>query len=164
MVMWCMMNAPLMLGLDLRRVEKGDSLYNIIANEQLIALNQDPLGVQAKRIYSSILTDGEPADLTYLTDINRVDILAKPLADGSIAVSFINVSERVMNDGYSVTVSELLKAIGDRLPNYSAWEEAKSFTVCDLLTGKESVSDTAAFAVSELAPCDNVTIRVKVDE
>ena len=69
-----------------------------------------------------------------------------------------------MNDGYSVTVSELLKAIGDRLPNYSAWERAKSFTVCDLLTGKEIVSDTAAFTVSELAPCDNVTIRVKVDE
>ena len=48
MTMWCMMNAPLMLGIDLRRVEKGDELWKIMANREVIALNQDPLGVQAK--------------------------------------------------------------------------------------------------------------------
>lgn len=164
MVMWCMMNAPLMLGLDLRRVEKGDSLYNIIANEQLIALNQDPLGVQAKRVYSSILTDGEPADLTYLTDINRVDILVKPLADDDVAISFVNVSEQEMDVGYSVTVTEILKAVGDKLPNAAVWANAKSFTVTDLWTGEVKVVTEPAFVVSKLAPCDNVTIRVKVNE
>ena len=54
MAMWCMLNSPLMLGLDLRRVEKGDSIYNIIANKELIALNQDALGIQAKRIFSTL--------------------------------------------------------------------------------------------------------------
>jgi alpha-galactosidase len=164
MVMWCMMNAPLMLGLDLRHVEKGDSLYNIIANEQLIALNQDPLGVQAKRVYSSILADGEPADLTYLTDINRVDILVKPLADDDVAISFVNVSEQEMDAGYSVTVTEILKAVGDKLPNAAVWANAKSFTVTDLWTGEVKVVTEPAFAISKLAPCDNVTIRVKVNE
>ena len=42
--------APLMLGLDLRRVQKDDEIYQIIACEAIIALNQDPLGVQAKRV------------------------------------------------------------------------------------------------------------------
>ena len=56
MAMWCMMNAPLMLGLDLRRVEKGDALWRIIANQELIALNQDPLGIQAKSIFTTIET------------------------------------------------------------------------------------------------------------
>ncbi|MCR4954506.1 MAG: alpha-galactosidase, partial [Treponema sp.] len=51
--MWCMMNSPLMLGLDLRRVKKGDELYNIISNRELIALNQDKLGIQAKRIFTT---------------------------------------------------------------------------------------------------------------
>ena len=32
------------------RVKKGDELYNIIANNDVIALNQDELGIQAKRI------------------------------------------------------------------------------------------------------------------
>lgn len=164
MVMWCMMNAPLMLGLDLRRVEVGDAIYQIIANKELIALNQDPLGVQAKRVYSSILTDGEPADLTYLTDINRVDILVKPLANGDVAVSFVNVSDQEMDAGYSVTVTEILKAVGDKLPNAAIWADAKSFTVTDLWTGEVKVATEPAFTVGKLAPCDNVTIRVKVNE
>ena len=82
-----MMNSPLMLGLDLRRVQKGDELYNIIANRALIALNQDALGIQAKRIFTTAELSGETADLAYITDCDRVDILAKPLSDGSLALS-----------------------------------------------------------------------------
>ena len=168
MTMWCMLNAPLMLGLDLRRVEVGDWIFNIIADRDLIALNQDPLGVQAKRVSSTITHENEScritenADRTYLTDINRVDILVKPLADGSAAVSFINVSEKTMDSGYSVSVAEILDAVGDRLPNRAEWESAKRFFCRDILTGAERTQDMPALlAVSELAPCDNVTLLVK---
>lgn len=168
MTMWCMLNAPLMLGLDLRRVEVGDWIFNIIADRDLIALNQDPLGVQAKRVSSTISHEGENccikenADRTYLTDINRVDILVKPLADGSAAVSFINVSEKTMDSGYSVSVAEILDAVGDRLPNRAEWESAKRFFCRDICTGAERTQDMPALlAVSELAPCDNVTLLVK---
>ena len=175
MAMWCMMNAPLMLGLDLRRVEVGDWIYRIIANRDLIAFNQDALGVQAKRVWSSLL-DGEAVsdcsdntalacdeapDRAYITDINRVDILAKPLADGSVAISFVNVSEQAKDDGYCVTVPQILAAIGDKLQNREAWEKAESFLVKDVWSGEESVVTGAEFAVSELAPCDNVTLRVR---
>ena len=168
MTMWCMLNAPLMLGLDLRRVEVGDWIFNIIADRDLIALNQDPLGVQAKRVSSTISHEGENccikenADRTYLTDINRVDILVKPLADGSAAVSFINVSEKTMDSGYSVSVAEILDAVGDRLPNRAEWESAKRFFCRDIFTGAERTQDMPALlTVSELAPCDNVTLLVK---
>ncbi|MBO7335784.1 MAG: glycoside hydrolase family 27 protein, partial [Lachnospiraceae bacterium] len=97
MTMWCMMNSPLMLGLDLRRVKKGDEIYNIIANKEVIDLNQDPLGIQAKRVYCSLLE--KDSDREYVTNNNRVDILAKPLSDGSIAISFINVSDHVKTEG-----------------------------------------------------------------
>ena len=89
MTMWCMMNSPLMLGMDLRNVEKDDNIFRIISNENAIALNQDKLGIQAKRIYT---TKAVEPDKTYLRDNDRLDVLAKPLADGSIALSFINVS------------------------------------------------------------------------
>ena len=81
--MWCMMNSPLMLGLDLRRVTKGDELYNIISNREMIALNQDKLGIQAKRIFTTIQSsDAATApDKTYITDNDRVDVLAKPLTE-----------------------------------------------------------------------------------
>ncbi len=157
MTMWCMMNSPLMLGLDLRRVTKGDALYQMIANEGLIALNQDALGIAAKRIFCS-LADKNP-DTEYVRDINRVDILAKPLSDGSVALSFINVSEEDTAENYSVTAKTIVEFIGHKLVNKERFAEATSFKVVDLWTGKESLSD-GTFAVKGLAACDNVTIRV----
>ncbi len=79
--LWCMMAAPLILGNDLRTlvgkdgtVDKDNEIYRIITNKKLIALDQDPLGMQCRRIHAS------PAG----------DTLIKPLADGSVAVCFFN--------------------------------------------------------------------------
>ena len=66
-----MMSAPLVLGNDLRKITKP--ILDIVTNRDLIAIDQDPLGRQAKRIRRG-----------------SVDILAKPLADGGIAVCFFN--------------------------------------------------------------------------
>lgn len=44
--MWCMMSSPLLLGCDLRGIP--DSTLELITNPELIALNQDPLGLQAR--------------------------------------------------------------------------------------------------------------------
>lgn len=68
---WAMMNAPLILGMDLRSVER--KTLRIVTNIQMIKINQDPLGKQAKRIKKGSL-----------------DILAKPLSDGKVAVCFFN--------------------------------------------------------------------------
>ena len=72
--LWCMMSAPLVLGNDLRKIPK--SVLDIVSDRELIAIDQDPLGRQAKRIRRGL-----------------VDVLAKPLADGGIAVCFFNKSK-----------------------------------------------------------------------
>lgn len=151
MTMWCMMNSPLMLGLDLRRVKKGDTLYQIIANKDLIALNQDSLGIQAKRIFCSLET--EHPDTVYVTNRDRVDILAKPLSDGSIALSFINVSEAKKNAGYAVTVQDIQKY-------FAQFITTESYEVTDLWTGENSIQKTSKFEVASLEACDNVTIKI----
>jgi alpha-galactosidase len=110
MTMWCMMNSPLMLGLDLRRVTKGDELWQVIANKDLITLNQDALGIQAKRIYCSI--DNTNPDTAYVANNNRVDILVKPLSNGDIALSFINLSDRVDTNEHSIDEAALLVILG----------------------------------------------------
>ena len=69
--LWCMMSAPLVLGNDLRKITKP--VLDIVTNRDLIAIDQDPLGKQAKRIRRGL-----------------VDVLARPLADGGIAVCFFN--------------------------------------------------------------------------
>ena len=71
--LWCMMNSPLILGNDLRTM--SDKVKEIVTNTNLIAINQDSLAKQAKRVKKG-----------------TVDVLAKPLADGSTALCFFNKS------------------------------------------------------------------------
>ena len=150
MVMWCMMNSPLMLGLDLRRVKKGDWIYEIIANKGLIALNQDALGIQAKRLSTSVETADPAKD--YITDNDRVDILVKPLSDGGAAISFINVSERKQTGDFKISASDI---------PFASFIKGDKYKVTDLWTGEESETKDGVFRVSELAACDCYTIKIK---
>ena len=43
--MWCLMSSPLLIGCDLTAIP--DASLKLLKNEELIALNQDPLGLQA---------------------------------------------------------------------------------------------------------------------
>lgn len=159
MAMWCMMNSPLMLGLDLRRVEKDDSIYNIIANKELIALNQDALGVQAKRIFTT--AESTSPDTDYIMDNNRCDILAKPLSDGSVALCFINLSDKTWNDSIGIRAKDIVKTIGKKMVNEEPFAKKGSYAVTDLWTGKTSQNTTGIFEVSGLEAYGNVTIRIK---
>ncbi|MCL2528641.1 MAG: alpha-galactosidase, partial [Defluviitaleaceae bacterium] len=67
-VLWCMLSAPLILGLDTRDI--ADDILQLITNSVLISINQDKLLVQASR------TTLQPG----------LDLLLKPLADGSCAL------------------------------------------------------------------------------
>ena len=150
MVMWCMMNSPLMLGLDLRRVKKGDWIYEIIANERLIALNQDALGIQAKRLSTSVESQNPAKD--YITDNDRVDILVKPLSDGGAAISFINVSERKQTGDFKISASDI---------PFASFIKGDKYKATNLWTGEEWDTNEQVFKVSELAACDCYTIKIK---
>ncbi len=71
--LWCLMAAPLIAGNDLRAMTK--STVEILTNLEAVAIDQDPLGVQGKIVW----TDG------------NVSLWAgKPLFDGSRAVLVFN--------------------------------------------------------------------------
>lgn len=157
--MWCMMNSPLMLGLDLRRITKGDELYQIISNANLIALNQDKLGIQAKRIFTTATTvNATTPDKDYIQDNERADILAKPLSDGSIAISFINLSEKTTVNKLSVNVQTIQKMLGKKMP--ANFTNAKQFTVTDLWADCKFTNENGVFEITGLSPCDNVTYKI----
>lgn len=158
MAAWCMMNSPLMLGLDLRRVSKGDDIYNIIANKNLIELNQDPLGVQAKRVYCSLEKD--KPDTVYITNRKRTDILAKPLADGSVALCFINLDKDNSVTNLSVDSDTIVRFLKGKMVDGGKFSKAGRYQVKDMWTGDEKIIEGNSFEVEELAPCANVTIKV----
>ena len=158
MAMWCMMNSPLMLGLDLRRVNKGDDIYNIISNKELIALDQDPLGVQAKRIFSTA-GSSEP-DKEYIRDNKRIDILAKPLANGDIALGFFNLDQVIRDDDISTDIDTILKALDNKVVSTDALKKAASFMVIDLITGVVYETPERTFNSGTLAACGCKVIRI----
>jgi alpha-galactosidase len=162
MTMWCMMNSPLMLGMDLRRVTKESEIYKTISNEDVIALNQDNLGVQAKMIFT---TKGVKPDTTYLRDNDRFDVLAKPLSDGSVALSFINVSKNFREDRISISPELIAQYLGDKMVDKDSFLGAAAYSVKNLWTKEVSRIDgdfirKEGFKSVPLAACDNLTIRV----
>lgn len=159
MAMWCMLNSPLMLGMDLRRINKGDALYEIIANKELIALNQDALGIQAKRIYSSIESDRP--DKVYLRDNERVDVLAKPLADGSVAVAVFNLSEADSDIKISVSFEDICKYIGDKIVRCDEFVNAGSYEVSDLFSKKTVASNKRSIEVDGICGCGSFVYVIK---
>jgi alpha-galactosidase len=86
MSLWSIAKAPLLIGCDVRNISK-ESL-EILTNLEVIAINQDSLGIQGKKI---------------LIDIdNETEIWAGPLADGSKAVLAFN---RDNNNNRTILVS-----------------------------------------------------------
>jgi len=74
-VLWCMLSAPLILGLDARNI--SSEILRLITNPSLIAINQDKLLVQASR------TALQPG----------LDLLLKPLEDGRFALCLFNKTD-----------------------------------------------------------------------
>ncbi|MES2418169.1 MAG: glycoside hydrolase family 27 protein [Bacteroidota bacterium] len=70
--MWCMLNSPLYTSNDLRTMD--ETTRSILLNEEVLALNQDPLGKQAQR---------KIKDQTW-------DIFLRPLANGGFALAVLN--------------------------------------------------------------------------
>ena len=125
-----MLAAPLILGNDLRAfirpdgsVDKDNKVLKIISNKAAIAINQDKLGVQCRRIKTNGLTD----------------VLVKPLENNEIAVCLLNKGPREAEVSFSIR--DIAKESFVNLPKadeyeiYDIWEDKKS-EVKDTVTKK----------------------------
>lgn len=108
--LWCMMNAPLILGNDLRKMPQ--SVLDIVTNKDLIAINQDPLGKPCKRIHRGF-----------------VDILAKPLSNGETAICFFN--RGVASKKKTIQLDELAK------DTYVEFKLAPKYEIKELWSGEQ---------------------------
>ena len=56
--LWCISKAPLLIGCDITNLSK--ETFEILTNLEVIAINQDPLGVQGRKIRTlQTLPEGE---------------------------------------------------------------------------------------------------------
>ena len=118
--LWCMMSAPLILGNDIRKFVKADgtpdtenTTYQIVTNKELIAVDQDSLGVQCRRIKTN----------------GAEDVLVKPLANGEFALCFFNKA---------ATPTRMSHAIKDIVcRTFVTTPYADGYVVRDLWSGNE---------------------------
>ena len=131
--LWCMMAAPLVLGNDIRKFVGADgeplnnSILKIVTNEELIAIDQDKLVKQAKIVARS----------------RKIDVIARPLANGDIAVCFYN---RGGAKGFSYDINEIAS---DEYLNFNA--DASTYTIRDLWSGENFSSKTISATLEKHA-------------
>ena len=77
--LWCVIAAPLMAGNDIRSMEPD--IRDILTNREVVAIDQDPLGAQGRRVRRDELGRGA-----------SVEVWAKKLKDGGQAVVLFNRS------------------------------------------------------------------------
>ena len=106
--LWAEMAAPLIEGSNL--VTASSATLSILANQAVIAVDQDSLGKPGTEVSSA----------------GGLDVLAKPLANGDVSVALFNET------GSAATISTTAAAIGKT--------GASSYTLTDLWTGATSAT------------------------
>jgi alpha-galactosidase len=76
--LWAMWSAPLIAGNDPRAMTAGSDATRILLNPEVIAVDQDPAGVMARKV----------------SDTNGLQVWSKPLADGRQVILLLNATDR----------------------------------------------------------------------
>ncbi|GIF74489.1 glycoside hydrolase family 27 protein [Asanoa siamensis] len=124
--LWAMLAAPLIAGNDVRSMTSATQA--ILKNQDLIAINQDPLALQARQVSG---------------DSSR-RVLAKRLANGDVAVALFNQS------GATTTIATSAAAIGKTGSSFTlrdAWTGATTSTT-GAVTATVPAHGTAVYRVS----------------
>jgi alpha-galactosidase len=124
MSLWCLMASPLMISCDIRNMNQVTK--NILLNKDIIAIDQDALGIQAERKISNATWQ----------------VFVKPLADGSTAVGILNVSDKAEDshlDLASIGLSNKTQA-------FEVWSKATT-SIQNKLEGKIQAHETKVFVV-----------------
>lgn len=72
--LWSLLAAPMLLGCDLTQLD--EFLIALLGNPEVLEVNQDPLGIQATRLWRD--------------DDRQLEVWIRPLYDGTIAAGFFN--------------------------------------------------------------------------
>ncbi|KGO00098.1 alpha-galactosidase [Porphyromonas macacae] len=126
MSLWCLMAAPLMITCDLQNMSK--ETVNILMNRDIIAINQDVAGKQAKRIIKT----------------SDWQVFLKELSDGDYALGVLNTGEK------ENTIDINLKEIGisGKIKAKDLWSK-KTFGIRKKISVKAAPHETKVYRLSQ---------------
>jgi alpha-galactosidase len=135
--LWCMFASPLIMGHDLRKASK--ETIDILTNKEVIAINQDSLGIQAFK-YS---------------DKDSLEIWVKPLAGGDWAVCFLNRKNRPYKFEFNWSEHHFVDSIFNMDANFTR----DNYKIRDLWLKKDAGS-TGKVLKAELQGHDVLLLRL----
>lgn len=97
--LWCLLSSPLLIGCDMSQM--SDLTVSLLSNDEILEINQDPLGKPAGRV--SVTGD--------------LEVWARPLFDGAKAVGLVNAGD----ENAKVTVKWSDIGVGGKQPVRDLW-------------------------------------------
>ena len=118
------------------------------------------LGIQAKRIFTTF--NCEDPSTEYIRDNNRVDVLAKPLNNGDVALAFFNLKNEEHKDEIVVSVDQIIGSISNKMSKSAVenFKKASSYQLKDLFTKNSTGSSDKTFSVDSISACDCLVYRI----
>ncbi|NLP57732.1 glycoside hydrolase family 27 protein [Lutibacter sp. B1] len=136
--MWSMLASPLIMGNDLRTATP--ETIKTLSNKEVIAVNQDKLGIQGFRFSNEF----------------NVETWLKPLADGNWAITFVNMNDEPIDFEFDWTKHE----IGDDVNGKFLDLKNNIYTIRDLFNHK-NLGDTSKKLKTTIGVHDVLMIKLQ---
>lgn len=136
--MWSMLASPLIMGNDLRIASK--ETIKTLSNKEVIAINQDKLGIQGFRFSNE----------------NNMEIWIKPLANNNWAMVFINMSNTPIDFAYDWEKHNL----SDDINGLYVDMKKTIFKLSDLFNHKK-LGDTSTHLKAKIGAHDVLMLRLE---
>jgi len=135
---WCMLAAPLISGNDVRKMP--ETTRSILTNKDVIAVDQDSLGVEAYRYYA----------------FDSLEMWIKPLKNNELAVCFLNRASHSQIINYDWKAHVLTDTVSHMHIDFNA----ETYKLYDLWSKKNAGTTGNSFKQT-IAPHDVVMLRLK---
>lgn len=135
--MWCMLAAPLIAGNDLRNMSA--ETREILTNKEVIAVDQDALGIQAYKYATA----------------DSVETWIKPLKNNEVAICFLNRSANSQKINFNWKEHPIKDDLSKTYIDFNQTE----YRIKDIETGKERGKTKPAFE-AVVSSHDVVMIRL----
>jgi alpha-galactosidase len=135
--LWCMMAAPLIAGNDLRSISQ--TTLHILSQKELVAIDQDPLGIQGFRVMGQ----------------DSIETWYKPLKGNDWAICLLNRSSRTQKVRIDWNKQQVLDSLTGRKLNTGA----DKMRARDLWAGKDLGQAKGVYEAT-LASHDVIVLRL----
>jgi alpha-galactosidase len=127
--LWCLLAAPLLIGCDISSMD--DFTLNLLTNDEVIAIDQDAAGIQAKPMIQN----------------EDYQVWMKPLADGSYAIGIFNIAD----DYRSIDFPFRDLGLNDKYKVRDVWRQ-RDLGTSETLSAKVPPHGVMLVVVRELEP------------